>query len=207
MNIFINRCFHWVSFHFIDQLLLQNYEVTGLREENNSLSDHLAMFFGRNSYFTEINKINKRKSYDIAFIFENEELINQIKAKKIFFITKQNKVVNKDVITIRLPLLFGEWMNMDEKGMYEAGNHIPFTSDKFKEEAIYIRPFIKLLQGWIEKTSLPKEVKLVTKHSEARKDEFSPNNICILIDNMHADVSKVISHYNSQKSFYEHWKQ
>src|SRR5690625_8035700 len=84
MKILINHCFDWESFHFIDTFLSLSYQVFGLNDKKVKMSEHIAMYFARNSLFSQKDTILHEKAFDIAIVFDDISLLQQISAKKKF---------------------------------------------------------------------------------------------------------------------------
>src|SRR5690606_19650653 len=99
------------------------------------------MFFGRNSSFQWFEDSYDEK-VSTALIIGNRISSIPINADRIIqIVLKQTKKI-PDAVTINAPLLFGEWMEMTNEGVTDGNRIIPFQSDEFLQDAIYIEDFI-----------------------------------------------------------------
>lgn len=202
MKVFINRSNHWISYHLIDEFLLANCTVHTLTDKEKTKTNALSMFFARNSLYTELENPQDLTTYDIALILDDEALCKNISAKRKLLLTKRNIPFIKKTTTIYLPLLFGEWMKMDEKGLFLKNKHILFTSNLFKKEALYIKIFAKVLINLLQKGNLPKEIYILSRNSTQSKQIPTQKCIHLLKDERERYLPEVIAHYQQHKLFY-----
>lgn len=199
MSFLVTNCYDWVGFHIVNQLLENGYEVDGINNSSNDPS-HLAMFLGRNSSFTLTTK-EKMSEYDFTFVIKKCSFIDEIKSKLLVEINiiKQSKKMDENFLFIKQPLLFGEWMPMNNKGMYYNKNYILFNSSKFQTEAIYIKDFIHALLNWINQPSLSTSV---VKDSNSTDKKFVKNMYFRNNESKEVKLKNVLEHYKRYKDFY-----
>src|SRR5699024_6793172 len=119
MSFLVTCCFDWVGFLMVNQLLEKGHEVDGVDEETTDFKEHLSMFLGRNSAF-RLKTRDELTYYDTAIMSGEEPCTDVMKARKMMNISC-NKIQAKrkaSMTTIHEPVLFGEWMPMNERGMY-----------------------------------------------------------------------------------------
>lgn len=157
MSILVVNCGHWIGYHVVNDLLANDFQVEGIAISPET--EDLLLFFGRNSSFTQIDK-PKGKPYDACIIVGAFHTTYNINAKKMFIIQHEeaNRATESEVTFIRTPFLFGEWMPMDEDGCYRNNEYIRFDSDWFKQHAIYIQDFTKVLIQCVQSTKHPREM-------------------------------------------------
>ncbi|UJL47616.1 hypothetical protein KFZ58_07055 [Virgibacillus sp. NKC19-16] len=198
MSILVDNCNHWIGFHIVDELLENSYTVDGIGDEDSVL----AMFLGRNSSFNFV-KPDVKKHYDTAIIIGDQSNTG-IKSGQSLIINPVlvDRVENR--VEINVPLLFGEWMPMNEKGFYYNNTFITFDSDFFQTEAIYIKDFTKGLMQWLKMKELPSTLEV---RSEKNKDNqhVKLENAVYIRDNrpMEEKVKSVLEHYYLYKKFYK----
>lgn len=173
MEVLVINYTDWIGYHVVEALLKEDYIVTGLAldEGNNDLAD----FFGRNSAF-QLYEEQKVKSYDLVICIGNSERLDKINADKYFLINSTKELQKEKGVSISAPILFGEWMPMDEKGFYQTGDRIDFSSETFMNEGIYIADFIKNFLQWVKEPINSNEIQLKSARNlenEAEKlDKF-----------------------------------
>ncbi|WP_249870126.1 hypothetical protein [Oceanobacillus saliphilus] len=210
MSVLVVNCNQWLGYHVVNVLLENDYNVRGIAgnekghsQDNESMlmEDDLSLFFGRNSSFTMIAP-DENKTYDIGIIAgDYEHKLNQ-KVGKLFVInprTEQIRLIKHGSCTIiKVPLLFGEWMPMNEEGIFLLNEFIPFTSDYFKETAVYAGDFVRALIQWLEIPALPSVLHVYSSKYERNTDTILDKAI-YLRDNMPISekVKSVVNHYRS----------
>src|SRR5699024_8017384 len=104
------------------------------------------------------------------------------------------------VISVRMPLIFGEWMPMNEQGMYVQGEFLPFESDYFLQHAVYVKSFVKSLWQWIQTSRLPSSIHVQKQGQEIEELE----NSVYIRDNKPAGelLQTVLEHYRKFNLFY-----
>src|SRR5699024_5331671 len=138
MSHLVTNCFDWEGFHMVNQELDKGHEVEGDDEETTDFKEHLSMFLGRNSEF-RMKTRDELTSYDTAIVIREDPCTDVLKARKMLNISC-NKIQAKreaSMTTIHVPILFGEWMPMNEQGMYVGNQFISFDSAHFLSEAVY----------------------------------------------------------------------
>lgn len=204
MSVLVINCFHWIGFQIVSKLLEEGLRVDGIDEEESTLETHLSMFLGRNSLFT-LKTNEEPKSYDTAIIIGTSQYINEINAKRILSINQNKDEPSKAGMTmIHVPLLFGEWMPMNEQGMYVGGGFIPFNENYFLTESVYVKDFTDTLFQLLEKIHLPTRLEVKSKETTENQD-IKFENVIFIRDNIpNGDKLKsVLDHYQQYKRFYQ----
>ena len=203
MSFLVTSCFDWVGFHMVNQLLEKGHEVDGVDEETTDFKEHLSMFLGRNSAF-RLKTRDELTSYDTAIVIGEDPCTDVLKARKMMNISC-NKIQAKrkaSMTTIHVPVLFGEWMPMNERGMYMGNQFISFDSAHFLSEAVYIKDFINGLFQWMQADDLPSSLEVKSKSSESRAVKLE-NTVYIRDNERTPDkLKKVLNHYRSYQQFY-----
>lgn len=204
MSILINHCYHWISYHLIETMLTEGYEVIGIHDFKSKQSEFLSMFLGRNDLFREATFQDQLCSIDLAIIFGEKSPPSKNHIKKKFRIHSKAKTPERNTTIIRPPLLFGKWMNMNETGMYANHDFISFDSKFFQEHAIYIEDFCKLLLSWVEQTILPSTVNIRSANVQQKEVELLENTIFIH-DNIPIKnrLQEVLTHYKNFQQYYK----
>ncbi|MBY7143095.1 hypothetical protein KFZ56_08500 [Virgibacillus sp. NKC19-3] len=199
MSMLIANCDHWIGFHIASVLLERSYTVDGIGDENSDL----AMFLGRNSSFHFV-KSDVSKQYAFAIVIGDQEGSDQFQSGYTLMInpTRKDRVSNR--VIINAPLLFGEWMPMNEQGVYCNNSFITFDSDYFQTEAIYIKDFTNGLLQWLKTEELPSHLEVRSEKNKENQHVKLENAIYIR-DNrpMEEKVSNVLEHYRMYSNFYE----
>ncbi|MBP2258251.1 hypothetical protein [Virgibacillus alimentarius] len=205
MSYTVMNCFHWIGFHIVNYLLETGHHVEGVDDLSSNKKEHLAMFLGRNSSFTRTSKDKPIQNESVIFLGENN-FYQDIEAKQILNITKRgaSKTPPANIITIHPPLLFGEWMPMDEKGIYDKEQRILFESSYFLTEAVYIKDFISSMFRIHHLVNIPSVLDMYSQNSIENKTEKLENKIFIReIKSTRKSVDHVLNHYRQFKNFYE----
>lgn len=196
LSILVVNYNHWLGYHIVNALLENDYQVDGIQLKQGV--EDLSMFFGRNSNFSIITP-QEFKRYDFGIIVGDYNHDIQQNCERLFVINpEQERIRNlgNNVIHIKTDLLFGEWIPMEEKGVFFQGKLIPFTSDFFKEHAIYVEDFTKGLMQWMNITELPSTLHVHSKKTKMQADLKLEKNI-YLRENVYIDenVKTVVDHY------------
>lgn len=200
MEILIMNYNDWIGFHLVEAFLNEGYTVHGVKgkDSNENLEDFLA----RNSNFHVQRKLEK-KTYSFIICPGDSEQLAKRDAEQLILINSPNIKQDDGILLINIPLLYGEWMPMDEEGFYVNGHKIEFGSEIFKKEAIYIGDFITLFLQWLRKTTNLEEIRMKlgkNKDNQAVKLEktfFVDENVPI-----GDELEKVITHYKKYQQFY-----
>lgn len=203
MSILINQCYHWISYHLIEELLICGHSVFGIHDRKNKMDEHLSMFLGRNSLFKEGVPSQYLSPFKGAIIFGNDFSLTEYQVEKIIRINATTEINTKKTTIIEQPLLFGKWMHMNEEGMFYNEKFIPFQSDYFLNNAIYVKDFSKLLVNWLTKGYLPPKLKIYSANSRENEDVLLENSIYIH-DNIpiNKQLEDVLDHYKKFSIFY-----
>lgn len=197
MSILIYNCFHWIGYHLTNELLQKGYQVEGFHENMSEQACFLSMFFGRNENFKEINE--KKSEYDQVFYIHKKNQITFLPYEDVIYLTEDEtsqKSFPKSSKVIPLPLLFGEWMEMDDQGVYHLDEYISFQSDRFKNRAIYVLDFVDIL------------LKILNENNDHRNEELKD----LLLDSLNKirnnrpiedKIQKLLTHYKAYQSFYK----
>ncbi|GLO65649.1 hypothetical protein [Oceanobacillus kimchii] len=156
MRLLIVNCNSWVGYHIADALLMEGFLVDGVIDHDEP--GDLEMYFGRNSLYEEVT-LQTKKEYEIGIIID--DFITELPKGVKHWITistnndKRIESATQTMTCIYPSLLVGEWMNMNEQGVYRNDEFIRFDSKYFKEQAIYIVDFVNALLHWIQMDNLP----------------------------------------------------
>ncbi|MBP2076602.1 hypothetical protein [Oceanobacillus polygoni] len=204
MSIFVMDCNEWVTYHIVDTLLENDYKVDALSATTNE--EDLSMFFARNSSFSIVPEgVQKKYTVGILVGEQKTSAIHQEFDLLIVINPAAGSVrseIYKKCTVIHTPILFGEWMPMNEKGIYDEDTLIAFESDVFKENALYIGDFTKALLQWLNVSDLPPILNV--NHNDNEKDGHSKLEKNVFIrDNIPKQerVKSVIEHYRSKRNF------
>lgn len=148
MTCLVVNCNHWIGYHIVNGLLEDDWLVEGVIDKEEK--DTLSMFFGRNSNFSFCENVEK-KVYDtvISVGVPLKEIDHVHTNRSVIIHPTVPENMKEDTILIKAPLLFGEWMPMNENGMYRNHLFIPFDSTYFLTEAVYIEDFVSYLVKWL----------------------------------------------------------
>ncbi|WP_164215008.1 hypothetical protein [Virgibacillus sp. YIM 98842] len=199
MTFLVNNCNHWISYHIIDELLNNGYEVEGLK--NGEKNEHLLMYFGRNSHFS-LSENDKTKQYHTVISLNNP--LPGVKSKYVHVINPEGHRNEKEGVSfIQAPLLFGEWMPMNEKGMYVNEKFIPFDSEHFLTKSIYIKDFTKAFVQWIRSENKITNLDILSENN--RNEWLKLESSTYLRDNrpVKEQLARVIEHYRMYKEMYD----
>lgn len=199
-NILIINCFHWIGYHIADSLLEQGRSVDGMDCIDSKQKDHLSMFFGRNDLFSMINQ-HDLSQHDTVIIVGNASVLPNILAERKIIIDNRIHLHAPDCISIAIPFLIGEWMPMNEKGVYVDGNMIPLESELLRTEAVYVRDFTEILLQWLHIMVLPKKIEVRSRNSQQNRLE---NSMHILNNRPKGEMIKRLkAHYRKNKYVYD----
>ncbi|ASN06528.1 hypothetical protein [Virgibacillus necropolis] len=201
MTICVTNCFHWIGFHIVNRLIENDYIVDGLAELTSEREEELSFMLGRNSSFSlykNEDQIKDKEYTDTVLLSENKTY--SIQTVKTYNFGKD--IDKPNFINIQLPLLFGEWMPMDQKGVYVDNQYIPFDSARFKDEAIYIDDFMECFMQWMKVSDLPNLISL-TKKKNVEVTEEGPEKQLFIRGNRPIDkqISNLIKHYEKIKKY------
>lgn len=197
MKVLVVNCLDWIGFHLVNQLLEKGYKVDGLHTLVSKKREHLSMFLGRNSSFLLMKSIEMIE-YDVCFIIGAYEEIEEIKSKHLIHMKHEpiDQIGTGTRLEIQMPLLFGEWMPMNNGGMYDNGTYIPFESKDFLSEVVYINDFTKNLLQWITAIRDQSNTKEIAKISFENMP--SPQEYTYIKNKLQI----VLTHYEQFKDYY-----
>lgn len=199
MTICVTNCMDWIGFHLINRLTESDYQVEGISDLSTKKEEEMSFMLGRNSQFSLYQHESELKDKEYThIILLNSKKPDSVKAIKTYNLGKN--LDNPDVINIVVPLLFGEWMPMDEKGIYSDKTYIQFDSDRFQDEAIYIDDFVDCFMQWLPVKDLPRRISLSRNRNLENKKDSLENQLYIR-ENRPIDrqVVQVIEHYKKIK--------
>lgn len=188
MKIFVQDCFQWIAFHIIEQLIDNGYTVYGKHEAVTSQAEFLSSFLGRNSLFHYVN--DDQGTYDMKLTLTQDKLI----------MTQQQ---DQGRITMRLPILFGEWMTMDKSAIIIDGKRLAFSSSIFLKEAIYIHDFVQGINQWLNSSYLPEDFVVFSTRSD-QKEDIKLDKTIYIRDNIPIEyrLEQLLVHYQKYKDIY-----
>lgn len=203
MRILITNWTNWLGFHFINELLEEGYTVHALITDSEQRTNHFAEFFIRNSSFCFVENGNL-STYDEAIVIGNFPIKN-ILGRRIWHINCTLSKYNGKCIFVFTPILFGEWMPLNEEGIFFQGKLIPFTSEYFRNETIYIKDFMKIFKQWLKSVLVPHRILLCTNQKKCGRETFMLENIIYLRDNRPKckPIETIKRHYKRYKRMYE----
>ncbi|GGM24982.1 hypothetical protein GCM10011351_08340 [Paraliobacillus quinghaiensis] len=202
-------CFNWIGFHLLETLLQNGEEVIGVDQLDHPKREHLSMFVGRNANFTyyetldQVKKNNLNNHIQAVFMCDQVQSFNRksiSSLKYIQFFPKQKG--QQEVIEVKLPLLYGEWMDRDENGIYNSNEFIQYDSALFKEKAIYIKDFIGAIIQLSDASNSPSTVSYYTPE-QLQEQQSSVTDLFILPSNSPTrNLEKVEAHYQRFNEMY-----
>ncbi|OZU90637.1 hypothetical protein CIL03_05730 [Virgibacillus indicus] len=200
MSFLVAGCNHWIGFHIVNELLEEGYTVAGILNEDGN--ENLPLYFGRNSSFSMV-KADSMNNYDTAIIIDEIQSTENIQADRIVKIG--GTIVNNEKVTlIKIPLLYGEWMKMNEKGMFRDKAFIPFDSDDFEEKAIYIKDFTNGLIQWLKFGKLPPHLHVISAKNNEKEGVKLENSIYLRDNRPNKEkLMPVLDHFKKFKELYD----
>lgn len=199
MKIAIINCFHWIGYHLVEVILEEGIEVFGIYASDTEQSDFLSMFVKRNSLFTKAEKPPEKADYTVVIGHTS----NISSCSCIIQLSEGNIEPNENSfydVRIQLPLLFGEWMPMDEKGIYVLNKYISFSSEDFMKKGIYVRDYMNGILAVMKeksaassnKTSIVVE-ELILENDSHFRDNSTKRKI----------IERLQRHFRQNRFFYE----
>ncbi|WP_067730681.1 hypothetical protein [Oceanobacillus damuensis] len=213
-TVLVVNCNHWIGYHIVNTLLENDKKVDGIANLGRSnkpkkgevlIEEDLSLYYGRNSSFSMIDS-DEEKYYEIGIIAGGDHLNLNQKVKKLYVINPEDEEIrssnDNNFTIIKVPLLFGEWMPMNEKGMFRKEEFIPFRSDYFKKNAVYVRDFAEGILQWLEVPGLPLILHVYSRHynrgvdAELEKVIYLRENVPII-----KRINSVVDHYRLLSNF------
>lgn len=196
MKLLIVNCNHWVGFHITNAFLGEDYSLDAIVDKN--IDNDLELFFGRNSNLNFIDNLEKK--YEASIIIGDHEQREKVQASRtlIVQVDKEIKVKDDNITVIRPPLLFGEWMPMDEKGFYRNNRFITFDSNDFRNNALSIHIFTSLLLKWLTTSSLPKYLDISSNDKNLQQHSIYIRQN----ESIEDQLDNLKQHYKKYRNFY-----
>lgn len=199
MKVAVVNCFHWIGYHLVETMLEDGIEVIGIHESETNRSNFLSMCIGRNSLFTRADCIPEDVDYTVAIgttsIIPTCSYTIQLMKEHT-----EKKDISLHAVRVELPLLYGEWMSMDEKGIYVQNKYFPFTSNTFLNKGVYVQDYMKVFLARIhERITLQPD-----KKSFLKEELTLENNSCFRDNSTKPKVIEQLQkHYRHNRFFYE----
>ncbi|MUV36525.1 hypothetical protein JNUCC1_00328 [Lentibacillus sp. JNUCC-1] len=198
MFYYVENCFHWIGFHLVQHLLDAGECVIGIDQVSSPQKEHLYLFMGRHDRFqlmsreaAPANGIKKDVNLQVCNNKNGSETDNG--HIHIVYGTEHDQTNE----TIDLPLLFGFWMPMTEFGMKRVnGEWLPFASDAFLNEAVYIEDYMNDLVHCIREGCLSEISSSCPNQYLANLGKVKDNRT------IKTNLSIVQEHYHRNTSFY-----
>jgi len=200
VNVLVKNCFHWVGFHVVNRFIMNGYHVDGIHYPNSFQKDYLSLFLGRNSNFSLVDQ--GTGIYDLAITINTAETASSRNKENGY--EELTIEQGSQLTTIFTPLLFGEWMQMNEEGIYISDEHVLFRSNLFLDQAVYIKDFTQDLYQLVKTTNLPSTIDMSTKTNLKKEDKKLDNTIFIR-DNIpiRSKLEHLLAHYEKFENYYE----
>jgi len=203
LHILIVNWTNWLGYHFINELLEADYTVHALITDPEERTNRFAQFFTRNSSFSFVDKDNLLTYSDTVVI--GNFPIKSVSSKRTWHINCTFRENNGQCVFVFTPILYGEWMSLNEEGIFFQDNFISFASKKFHNETIYIKDFLKIFQQWLKSTLIPHKIVLCVNRKLFNREIFMLENIVYFRDNRpkYKHIETVKKHYKKYKRLYE----
>lgn len=130
MIVTVQPCFHWIGFHITSYLLQEGVEVIGIDPIETNQSDFLYMYVGRNSNFQHFFQKKDKENH----VQGTEEEASVEYVDQHLLVRK-----NRKAIWVKLPSLYGEWMDLNRLGIQDKDQLKSWIKEK---EAVYIGDFL-----------------------------------------------------------------
>jgi len=203
MSILVTNCFHWMNYHLVNELIENGYTVAGMGGQMTKEKEHLSMLIGRNSLFSLITDQELEQYQTVIGVGETDDTID---TRRFIMINHEGQQADlqKNRTFIQTPILFGEWMPMDQKGAYINDTYITFESPEFLATAIYIKDFIHYLLTCIKEKHLPEKITIQSSRNVESGEVLLDKSVYIQ-DNIPIEktVNKVRNHYEQFKAYYK----
>src|SRR5699024_3191997 len=180
-----------------NHLLEHSYPVATDESPLTDEEEHLAMMIGRNDLFSAFTDDQPSNHHTHVILSEeNSAHVQNMDDVKTFKLSRKPEQEKKGVIVVQLPLLFGEWMPMNEDGVYIDKQFIPFTSEIFQKEAVYIEDFITSFMLCLTASNLPEKLAIKSRRETVAERENDRQVIYLRkrkpIDDQ---IKTVVAHY------------
>ncbi|MGP4062028.1 hypothetical protein [Halobacillus sp. H74] len=134
MMVTVHPCFHWIGYHISTGLLQEGVEVVGIDPIIDERSDLLYMYVGRNSNFQHFFRKEEKENH----VQQKDDEV-MIEFVEDCILIKRN---DRDKELVKLPPLYGEWMNFERLGIGDKESLQQWVEE---HEAVYIEDFLKEL--------------------------------------------------------------
>ncbi|ASK60809.1 hypothetical protein CFK37_00600 [Virgibacillus phasianinus] len=201
MIVCVTNCLHWIGFHLVNRFIENDVRVDGLSELTTDREEQLSFMLGRNSSFSLYHDEDELKGNTYTdTVLIDAVMPGGIQSVKTYRVGAEK--TESDCINISLPFVFGEWMPMDEQGMYVNQEYIRFDDTKFQTQAIYVGDFVDCLMQWMKIPVLPKQISL-TRDKNVKTGKETLEKQLYIRENRPIDekVSEVINHYKKLKNY------
>ncbi|RYG72582.1 hypothetical protein EU245_09605 [Lentibacillus lipolyticus] len=183
----VKNCFHWIGYHIVNRLLEEGCQVNGMDDLSTEKKENLMMFVGRNEQFRHVSINSKNSGHDVTITVDDHMI----------------KLHKEHPVTIKLPLLFGEWMPMREDGVFNGQAYVPFDASEFAARAVHIDDFLTSFVQWIHASSLPSSIIAKSVHDRSEEDNRYDQYLYIRQRQpLEAAIRSVKEHYRKYKEFY-----
>ncbi|WP_010093623.1 hypothetical protein [Ornithinibacillus scapharcae] len=204
MKILIQNCFHWIGYHYVNYFLEKGMVVKGVDQINTNKKENLYMLVGRNSSFELMETFDPSDQVDVMLIIGKVDIPNNITCNRIIHIPIGNSPQKlPNTVVINPPILFGEWMDMNETGFYHDNHFITFDSDEFRRDAVHIHDFVQATYPVLNADVISQRIDVLSKKIFL-DDAVKLENSIYIRDNRPIEESlrKIKSHYQRYQQFY-----
>ncbi|CQR46992.1 hypothetical protein BN1058_01281 [Paraliobacillus sp. PM-2] len=207
----IAGAFHWIGYHMIDYLLARGEEVIGIDTLDSNKKDHLLMSVGRNanfSFYEDIKEIpTKKMSYtqtNLILIDHTirlyDYLLDNMECYSIHT-TPPISTKSEAITYIQVPMLYGNWMSRNDNGLFWNKEIIPFYSQLFRSEAIFVDDFVHVLMQIIKSGLKPAVIQIQRANKKrASKDR----SIIYIVKNREREeeLEQLDDHFRQNRELY-----
>ncbi|SDL98516.1 hypothetical protein [Sediminibacillus halophilus] len=207
-------CFNWIGFHLCEKLLQHGEQVIGIGEATTTKQDNFWAFMARNSsfqLFTTIEEYQKGKTdakLEAIIQIETEQktgMLDTCDTTKKFFLSRlKEEQIQEEWCHVQLPLLYGEWMPRSEDSLTRPdGGTVPFDSESFHTEAVYIEDFFEAFLPLLETKQQNKRIIFCPPGREEEMRGGDAKVIPVLSsEETELRQRKLNQHYEKFKPFY-----
>ncbi|WP_188455316.1 hypothetical protein [Virgibacillus oceani] len=202
MAYVVTNCFDWIGYHLVNHLLNQGQNVIGFDEISSDKKETLSLFFGRNELFTLNPSKRNKQGDDIAISVDVQTSGHSERTIQLRF-DKPEEKRKTNIVSIKLPLLFGEWMEMNDDGFYDKNDFVRFDSERFLTEAIYIKDFIYCVMQFTKSAYLPELIEIKSFREKEMNDADQETSIYVRDKKPITENLKIVqAHYAKFRKLY-----
>lgn len=203
MSTVVVNCYHWIGFHFVQMLLARGEEVIGFHDEPSDKNTFLSMFLGRNHSFTHVRNMPE-KAHKVIVIGSSDSIPEaSITIQCIAHLDKKQRSREDNSVLVYMPIIFGEWMPMNAEGIVVRNELLPFDSDTFINEAIYVKDFINCCLPLLDGAFSPTPLHIKARNMKGNKEIILENEVYFRDNRGKAEmIKKVQQHYVDYTNFY-----